>query len=62
MNKKTKKVLPEIPKELEVEVFMSGPREEPVPKLGHLSLELGREDLNKLRDKINEVIDYLNSV
>ena len=55
-----KKQLPEIPKELEVEVFASGPRDESSPKLGHIELEFGREDLNGLRNKLNEVIDFLN--
>ena len=57
--KKTKK-FPEIPKELEVEIFASGPQEKDVPKLGHLDLDFGRDDLNQLRGKINEVIDFLN--
>ena len=57
-----KKVLPELPKEIEVEVFVSGPRDKSTPKLGHIDLEFGREDLNQLRSKLNEVIDYLNTL
>ena len=66
MPKKTRKpkkdVMPEIPKELEVEVFASGPKDESFAKLGHLDLEFGREDLNQLRGKINEVIDFINKL
>ena len=63
MPKKTKKVeLPELPKELEVEVFVSGPKDKSFAKLGYLDLEFGREDLNQLKSKINEVIDYLNNL
>ena len=54
--------LPELPKELEVEVFASGPRDKSAPKLGHIELEFGREDLNQLRSKLNEVIDYINTL
>ena len=54
--------LPELPKEVEVEVFVSGPQDVSRPKLGHVELEFGREDLNRLRGKINEVIDYLNTL
>ena len=62
--KKVKKEnkLPEIPKEIEVEVFASGPKDESFAKLGHLDLEFGREDLNQLRGKINEVIDFINKL
>ena len=61
MKKKTKKIkFPEIPKQLEVEIFASGPQEKDAPKLGHFDLDFGREDLNQLRSKINEVIDFLN--
>ena len=62
--KKQKDTLPELPKELEVEVFASGPQDAttPRPKLGHIEFNFGREDLNQLRGKINEVIDYLNNL
>ena len=56
--KKTNKELPELPKEVEVELFIS--KDETTPKLGHIELDFGREDLNQLRGKINEVIDYVN--
>ena len=29
------------------------------PKVGKLDLDFGREDLNKLKDKVNEIIDSL---
>ena len=29
------------------------------PKVGKLDLDFGREDLNKLRDKVNEIIDNI---
>ena len=29
------------------------------PIVGRLDLDFGREDLNKLRDKVNEIIDSL---
>ena len=57
---KKKDVMPELPKEIEVEIFASGPREKSTPKLGHIDLEFGREDLNQLRSKLNEVIDFIN--
>ena len=60
--KKQEDTLPELPKELEVEVFASGPKDESFAKLGHLDLEFGREDLNQLRGKINEVIDFINKL
>ena len=61
MAKKNKsEILPEIPKELEVEIFASGPRDESFPKLGHIELDFGREDLNGLKNKINQIIDHLN--
>ena len=57
--------LPKLPKEVEtVEIFVSGPPTVsgiPRPKLGHIELEFGREDLNQLKDKLNEVIDYINT-
>lgn len=34
---------------------------EVVPKLIPLSIDYGREDLNDMARKINEVIDYLNA-
>ena len=60
--KKQKDILLEIPKEIEVEVFASGPRDKSAPKLGHIDLEFGREDLNQLRSKLNEVIDFINTL
>ena len=60
--KKQEDTLPELPKELEVEIFASGPRNESSPKLGHIELEFGREDLNQLKSKLNEVIDYINTL
>mgnify|MGYP001558874009 FL=1 len=57
-----KKVLPELPKELEVEVFASGPRDKSAPKFGHIDFEFAREDLNQLKSKLNEIIDYLNTL
>ena len=56
---KKKNILPELPKELSVELFIS--KDETTPKLGHIDLDFGREDLNALRGKLNEVIDYINS-
>ena len=59
--KETKKLeLPKLPKEVEVELFIS--KGEATPKLGHVELDFGREDLNQLRGKINEVIDYINAL
>ena len=57
-----KKKLPELPKEIEVEVISSGPKEESRPKLGHIDLDFGREDLNGLKKKLNEVIDFINTL
>ncbi len=58
--KETKKLeFPKLPKEVEVELFIS--KGETTPKLGHIELDFGREDLNALRSKINEVIDYINA-
>ena len=54
--------LPELPKEVEVEVFVSGPKTVSRPKFGHIELEFGREDLNQLKNKFNEIIDYLNTL
>lgn len=54
-------LLKELPKGLDVEIFASGPRNENAPKLGHVDLDFGREDLNQLKNKINEVIDHLNA-
>ena len=56
--------LPELPKEVEVEVFVSGPKDEnvPRPKLGHIEIEFSREDLNQLKGKLNEVVDYINTL
>ena len=56
--------MPELPKEVEVEVFVSGPEDKavPRPKFGHIELEFGREDLNQLKYKLNEVIDYINTL
>ena len=55
------KELPKIPKEIDVEIFASGPRDGSTPKLSHIDFNFGREDLNALRGKLNEVIDYINS-
>ena len=57
-----KKKLPELPKEIDVEVFASGPKEANAPKLGHIDLDFGREDLNGLKKKLNEVIDFVNTL
>ena len=54
--------LPELPKELEVEVFASGPRDKSAPKLGHIDIEFNRDDLNQLKGKLNEAIDYINTL
>ena len=64
MPKGKKLELPKLPKEVEVEVFVSGPEDPavPRPKLGHIELEFGREDLNQLKSKLNEVIDYINTL
>ena len=62
MKKVKEEKLPDLPKELEVEVFASGPRDKSAPKLGHVDLEFGREDLNHLKSKLNEVIDYINTL
>ena len=57
-----KKKLPELPKEIDVEVFASGPKEANTPKLSHIDLDFGREDLNGLKKKLNEVIDFVNTL
>ena len=57
-----KKLLPELPKEVDVEVFSSGPKDVNSPKLGHIDLDFGREDLNGLKKKLNEVIDFINTL
>ena len=64
MAKKQKDTLPKLPKELEVEVFVNGPQDAtaPRPKLGHVEIDFGREDLNNLRSKLNEIIDYINTL
>ena len=64
MAKKQKDTLPKLPKELEVEIFASGPQDAtaPRPKLGHVEIDFGREDLNNLRSKLNEIIDYINTL
>ena len=50
---------PKLPKEVgTVEISISGL---PKPKLGHIELEFGREDLNQLKNKLNEVIDYIDT-
>lgn len=36
------------------------PKVEPVVKIAPFSGDFGREDLNKLMDKINEVVDFIN--
>mgnify|MGYP001575064045 CR=1 FL=1 len=37
------------------------PAIESVPtKIGHLSVDFGREDLNTMGRKINEIIDHIN--
>ena len=59
---KKQKELPKLPKELEVELFVSGPQDVTRPKLGHIELEFGREDLNQLKSKLNEVVDYINTL
>lgn len=59
---KKSETLPELPEELDVEVFSSGPKDAEAPKLGHIDLDFGREDLNSLKSKLNEVIDFINTI
>ena len=62
MPKKKSEILPELPKEIDVEVFSSGPKDTDAPKLSHIDLDFGREDLNGLKNKLNEVIDFINTI
>ena len=32
----------------------------PIPRVSKLDLDFGREDLNKLRDKVNELVELVN--
>lgn len=62
MKKKPKEeVLPEITEEAIEEVLNEEPEEAPVEvekkKVMPLDIDFGREDLNKLRDKVNELIN-----
>jgi hypothetical protein len=42
------------------EEVAEAPHKVAVPRLSALNLEFGREDLNALRDKINELISHFN--
>ena len=47
-------------KEIEMAYDVALPVQEPVEqKVSKLDLEFGRADLNKLKDKVNEIIDNL---
>ena len=42
-----------------VEVKVEVPKE---PKIGRLTSDFGREDLNQLRNKVNEILDLIDPV
>ena len=45
-----------------IEVSVNGTQTVSRPKPGHIELEFGREDLNQLKGKLNEVVDYINTL
>jgi hypothetical protein len=51
-------VSPVVPEEPKPEII-SEPKPAPI-KIAPFSGDFGREDFNKLRDKVNEVIDFIN--
>ena len=52
---KTKEIKVEVVEIVEVKVEV--PKE---PKVGRLTSDFGREDLNQLRDKVNEILDLID--
>lgn len=52
--KKELEVVEEVTGEVKIVVL---PQSEPKKLLGKLELDFGREDLNKMRDKINELVE-----
>ena len=56
-----KKKVEEKSEEKAVENFVDEVGKKEKPNLGHISVEFGREDLNQLRDKVNELVDHFNA-
>ena len=63
MSKKKAKLVKKEEKIEEVaEVFKLSEFTEPKVKLGRFDAEFNRDDLNKLRDKVNELVDHFNAI
>ena len=54
---KSKEIKVEAIETVEVKVEVSEVKQ---PKIGRLTTDFGREDLNQLRNKVNEVLDFID--
>ena len=54
---KSKEIKVEAIETVEVKVEVSEVKQ---PKIGRLTTDFGRQDLNQLRNKVNEVLDFID--